>query len=271
MHQRSIVRLGYRSLSRRLPFPPVATVAMWLQRRQHRRWWRQGRQDRRHRPPFRRPVRSWQGHPALGRAGRQAGQRLEGHPRLDPRGRRRSTTRPRPTSARTPRPSSRRTTRSSAWSATSTRASASRPSRSSLPPTSPRSRPPTPARPDPWRGPARPRPYKTYFRTCTTDIVQGGFAAKFLIDQGIKNVATIHDKKTYGQGLVDFTDGFKEGGGTVVAAETINPDESNYPPVVSKVSPSSPQPCLLRRRVPAGRPAVPADEGRRPQRPAHGR
>ncbi len=85
------------------------------------------------------------------------------------------------------------------------------------------------------------RPYKTFFRTCTTDITQGAFAAKFLLDQGIKSVATIHDKKTYGQGLVQyFTEAFKAGGGTIVAAETINPDESNYGPVVSKVKPSNP-------------------------------
>jgi ABC-type branched-chain amino acid transport systems, periplasmic component len=85
------------------------------------------------------------------------------------------------------------------------------------------------------------RPYKTFFRTCTTDITQGAFAAKFLLDQGIKSVATIHDKKTYGQGLVQyFTEAFKAGGGTIVAAETINPDESNYGPVVSKVAPAKP-------------------------------
>lgn len=86
------------------------------------------------------------------------------------------------------------------------------------------------------------RPYNTYFRTCTNDIVQGGFAAKYLLDSGVKKVATIHDKKTYGQGLVKyFTDAFVEGGGEVVAAETINPDESNFGPVVSKVKPSAPE------------------------------
>ena len=85
------------------------------------------------------------------------------------------------------------------------------------------------------------RPYKTFFRTCATDITQGAFAAKFLLDQGIKSVATIHDKKTYGQGLVQyFTEAFKAGGGSIVAAETINPDESNYAPVVSKVAPAKP-------------------------------
>ncbi|MDC5695880.1 branched-chain amino acid ABC transporter substrate-binding protein [Intrasporangium calvum] len=86
------------------------------------------------------------------------------------------------------------------------------------------------------------RPYKTFFRTCTTDITQGAFAAKFLLDQGIKKVATIHDKKTYGQGLVQyFTEAFKAGGGEVVVAQTINPDESNYAPVVSKVAPAKPE------------------------------
>ena len=37
-----------------------------------------------------------------------------------------------------------------------------------------------------------------------------------------------------------FTEAFKAGGGTIVAAETINPDESNYAPVVSKVAPAKP-------------------------------
>jgi branched-chain amino acid transport system substrate-binding protein len=91
--------------------------------------------------------------------------------------------------------------------------------------------------------PANPkRAYPTYFRTCTTDAVQGPFAARYLLAQGIKNVATIHDKKAYGQGLVDaFTTEFKKGGGTITAAETINPDESNYQAVVSKVAPSAPK------------------------------
>ncbi len=85
------------------------------------------------------------------------------------------------------------------------------------------------------------RTYKTYFRTCTTDITQGAFAAKFLLDQGIKTAATINDKKTYGQGLVKyFTEAYTKGGGTVVSAETINPDESNYAPVISKVAPTKP-------------------------------
>ncbi|HRW01463.1 MAG TPA: branched-chain amino acid ABC transporter substrate-binding protein [Tetrasphaera sp.] len=86
------------------------------------------------------------------------------------------------------------------------------------------------------------RPFKTYFRTCTTDAIQGPFAARFLFESGIKEVATVHDKKAYGQGLVQaFTEEFEKLGGTVVAAETINPDEDKYDAVVSAIKPKSPK------------------------------
>ncbi|WP_433168564.1 branched-chain amino acid ABC transporter substrate-binding protein [Kribbella sp. CA-247076] len=87
------------------------------------------------------------------------------------------------------------------------------------------------------------RPYPTYFRTCTTDAIQGPFAARYLYETAkITKVATIHDKKAYGQGLVGtFTEEFKKLGGQVVAAQTINPDDSNYQAVISAVKPSAPQ------------------------------
>jgi branched-chain amino acid transport system substrate-binding protein len=91
--------------------------------------------------------------------------------------------------------------------------------------------------------PANPqRTYPGYFRTCTTDAVQGPFAANYLLESGIKKVATIHDKKAYGQGLVAaFTEAFKSGGGTITTAETINPDDKNFSAVISKVEGSSPE------------------------------
>ncbi len=86
------------------------------------------------------------------------------------------------------------------------------------------------------------RQYPTYFRTCTTDAVQGPFAAQYLIAQGMKKVATINDKKTYGQGLVTaFEAEFKKDGGTITSHQTINPDESNYQAVISAVAPTKPQ------------------------------
>lgn len=90
---------------------------------------------------------------------------------------------------------------------------------------------------DPVENPER--TYPGYYRTCTTDAIQGPFAARYLYeDLGMKKVATVHDKKTYGQGLVDaFSGEFEKLGGEIVAAETINPDDAAYSAVVSKIAP----------------------------------
>ncbi|GAA3628345.1 branched-chain amino acid ABC transporter substrate-binding protein [Microlunatus ginsengisoli] len=86
------------------------------------------------------------------------------------------------------------------------------------------------------------RSYPGYFRTCTTDAVQGPVAAQYAYEAGYKKVATIHDKKAYGQGLVAaFTEAFKAAGGEIVDAETINPDDKDFSAVISKVKSSNPQ------------------------------
>jgi len=85
------------------------------------------------------------------------------------------------------------------------------------------------------------RPYDNYFRTCTTDAVQGPTAATYLLSIGVKNVATIHDKKSYGQGLVEaFSKAFTAGGGTIVAAQTINPDDKDFSSVITNVKTANP-------------------------------
>ncbi|GAA1433949.1 branched-chain amino acid ABC transporter substrate-binding protein [Microlunatus lacustris] len=104
--------------------------------------------------------------------------------------------------------------------------------------------------------PANPqRAYESYFRTCTTDDVQGPFAAKYLLEQDIKSVATVHDKKAYGQGLVAaFTTAFEQGGGEVVASETINPDDKDFSSVISKVKGSNPEALYYGGEFPQGAP-----------------
>lgn len=55
-------------------------------------------------------------------------------------------------------------------------------------------------------------------------------------------VATINDKKTYGQGLAKAFEGeFKKLGGKIVSAQTINPDDKSFSAVISKVKPTNPQ------------------------------
>ncbi|MFF0227545.1 branched-chain amino acid ABC transporter substrate-binding protein [Streptomyces sp. NPDC004629] len=81
------------------------------------------------------------------------------------------------------------------------------------------------------------RPYKSYFRTATTDAIQGPFAAHYLFnDAKKKKVFVIDDKKTYGAGLAaTFTDEFKKLGGTVAGSEHINPDTKDFSAVATKV------------------------------------
>lgn len=88
------------------------------------------------------------------------------------------------------------------------------------------------------------RLFKTYFRTCTTDAIQGPFAARYLLGEGIKKVATVNDKKAYGAGLVKaFEEEFKKGGGTITTSQTINADDTSkdYTSVVTAVKATSPE------------------------------
>ncbi|MFF4584596.1 branched-chain amino acid ABC transporter substrate-binding protein [Streptomyces sp. NPDC000345] len=81
------------------------------------------------------------------------------------------------------------------------------------------------------------RTYKSYFRTATTDAIQGPFAAQYVFnDAKKKKVFVIDDKKTYGAGLAaTFTEEFKKLGGTVVGTEHINPDSKDFSAVATKV------------------------------------
>lgn len=86
------------------------------------------------------------------------------------------------------------------------------------------------------------RQFESYFRVSTTDDIQGPFAANYATeDLNAKNVVTIHDKKTYGQGLVAaFTGQLTKNGGKVVAAETINPGDQDFSAVLTKIKPLNP-------------------------------
>lgn len=87
------------------------------------------------------------------------------------------------------------------------------------------------------------RPHDNYFRLATLDSLQGTFAADYASKTlGVKRVAIIHDKKTYGQGLSEqFRARFEANGGTVVAVETVNPGDKDFSGVLSKLRPLNPQ------------------------------
>ncbi|MFE1317778.1 branched-chain amino acid ABC transporter substrate-binding protein [Kitasatospora phosalacinea] len=82
------------------------------------------------------------------------------------------------------------------------------------------------------------RQYQSYFRTATTDVVQGKFAAQYLYNDAKKTkVYVIDDKKTYGAGLASiFADEFKRLGGTVVGTDHINPGDKDFSAIATKVA-----------------------------------
>lgn len=85
--------------------------------------------------------------------------------------------------------------------------------------------------------------YKNVFRVCTTDNVQGSFAAEYLFNKrGIKRVAVMHDKTPYGQGLAEeFRNHFKKIGGQALTFEGINFGDKDFNAVLTKIKSLKPQ------------------------------
>ncbi|MFF8292186.1 branched-chain amino acid ABC transporter substrate-binding protein [Streptomyces sp. NPDC016309] len=88
-----------------------------------------------------------------------------------------------------------------------------------------------------WNGGTKKRPYASYFRTATTDAIQGPFAAQYLFkDAKKKKVFLVDDKKTYGAGLAaTFKAEFTKLGGTVAGEDHVNPDTKDFSAVVTKI------------------------------------
>ncbi|MEU9064561.1 branched-chain amino acid ABC transporter substrate-binding protein [Streptomyces sp. NPDC048430] len=107
-----------------------------------------------------------------------------------------------------------------------------------------------------WKSGDKKRPFKTYFRTATTDAIQGAFAAKYLFDNAkVKDVYLIDDQKPYGAGLAaSFKTTFTELGGKIVGTDHINPDDRDFNSVVTKVKRSGAKAVYYGGEYPAGAP-----------------
>ncbi|MEV4435360.1 branched-chain amino acid ABC transporter substrate-binding protein [Streptomyces sp. NPDC049585] len=90
---------------------------------------------------------------------------------------------------------------------------------------------------DNWATGEKKRPFKTYFRTATTDIIQGRFAAQFLYkDAGKRKVFVADDKQTYGVGLATlFAQEFKRLGGDVVGTDHLTVKETDFSATANKI------------------------------------
>ncbi|WP_069811867.1 branched-chain amino acid ABC transporter substrate-binding protein [Streptomyces sp. TP-A0874] len=107
-----------------------------------------------------------------------------------------------------------------------------------------------------WRTGEKKRPFDTYFRTSTTDAIQGPFAARYMYEEKkFRKVFVIDDKKTYGAGLAGtFKDEFTKLGGKVVGTDHVNPEDKDFSAVATKVSRSGADFVYYGGEFPAGAP-----------------
>ncbi|MEW1634915.1 branched-chain amino acid ABC transporter substrate-binding protein [Streptomyces sp. NPDC093801] len=91
-----------------------------------------------------------------------------------------------------------------------------------------------------WAEGQKSRTYKSYFRTATTDAIQGPYAAQYLFNKaGKKKVFIIDDKKTYGAGLAGtFKGEFTKLGGQVAGEGHIDPESKDFSAIVTQVKSS---------------------------------
>jgi branched-chain amino acid transport system substrate-binding protein len=82
----------------------------------------------------------------------------------------------------------------------------------------------------------RPSGKVTYFRVVPADDIQGSLGAKWAQELGAKKVYVLHDRELYGQGLAEvFKSSCEKLGLDVVGFEGINPKDSNYRTLVTKI------------------------------------
>ncbi|MGW6688901.1 branched-chain amino acid ABC transporter substrate-binding protein [Streptomyces sp. NPDC054961] len=107
-----------------------------------------------------------------------------------------------------------------------------------------------------WATGEKVRTYKSYFRTATTDAIQGPFAAQYLFNKaGKKKVFVIDDKKTYGAGLAGtFKGEFTKLGGQVVGEGHIDPESKDFSAVVTQVKSSGAEVVYYGGEYPAAGP-----------------
>lgn len=107
-----------------------------------------------------------------------------------------------------------------------------------------------------WKQNKRVRQFPTYFRTATTDEVQGAFDGQYAWEKmKAKKAYVIDDQKTYGVGLASsFKDQFAKLGGKIVGTEHVSPDDRDFKAVVSKVKSAKPDMVFYGGEYPASGP-----------------
>lgn len=80
-----------------------------------------------------------------------------------------------------------------------------------------------------------------FFRTITSDALQGTAAAKYALDQGLKSLTIIHVNNDFGVNmLAEFRRAYEALGGKIVDVTPYNPDQSSYNAEVTKALKTDP-------------------------------
>jgi branched-chain amino acid transport system substrate-binding protein len=107
---------------------------------------------------------------------------------------------------------------------------------------------------DDWASGKKNRPFKTYFRTATTDVIQGRFAAQYYYkDSKKRKVFVVDDKQTYGAGLAKiFAQEFQRLGGKVVGTDHLTVKETDFSGIAAKVKSSGADSVYFGGQYPEG-------------------
>ncbi len=84
--------------------------------------------------------------------------------------------------------------------------------------------------------------YRTFFRTCSTDDVQGPAAAVYAVAElQSGKIYVIDDKTTYGKGLADeFSERARKLSATILGHDSITQGDKDFTPLLTKIRASSP-------------------------------
>ena len=100
------------------------------------------------------------------------------------------------------------------------------------------------------------RQFDSYFRIATTDLIQGPFAAQYLVQKaGKSNIAVIDDGKTYGAGLAEaFAQEAQKLGANVVAREKVGEKDTDFSGVITRIRALNPDAVYYGGEFPAAGP-----------------
>lgn len=85
-----------------------------------------------------------------------------------------------------------------------------------------------------------------FFRTITTDALQGIAAAKYALDSGLRRLSVIHVNNDFGVNMIrEFSRAYGALGGQIVSVTPYNPSQASYQPEVTRAMQGNPDALYL--------------------------